>query len=239
MNRAKIAEFIDMREYKDTIHVIGVGAIGSNVCEQLARLGAENIEIYDFDTVSDHNIANQLFTSNDIGKMKVEAVAERMKAINPECQIKVHPEGLQEPYFLQGIAIICVDSIELRKKIVEANMYNINCHAMLDFRMRLTDAQYYFACEYYQYEKLLGTMDFTHEEAAESTPTSACGYEQSVFYAPSAIVSYGIANLVNWLKGQEYKNLIFVDLARCEVQGFTWKNKKKSKIDEMIKKYTK
>ena len=67
-------EFFDPTTVRDSVHVIGVGAIGSIVVEQLVRLGFEHIHIYDFDTVTDYNVTNQLYRTIDIGEKKTTAL---------------------------------------------------------------------------------------------------------------------------------------------------------------------
>lgn len=230
MNRSKFNEFIDTREVHTPIHIIGCGAIGSTVCMELARMGFEELNIYDFDTVDEHNIANQQFYIDDINTSKVDACEKNILNINPLCTVIKHPNGLQEPYIVNGIIIMCVDNIELRQEIVKANKKNPYCECFLDFRMRLTDAQHYFALNDWQVDELYKTMDFTHAEAAEATPTSACGVELSVVYAPVAIVSYGVANLIRYIKGKEPFNLVNVDMMEFEVDKFIWK-KRKAKDD--------
>lgn len=88
--------------------------------------------------------------------------------------------------------------------------------------MRLTDAQHYFAdCSVKeQVENLIGTMNFTHEEAAAATPTSACGVELSVCYTVKNIVCYGIANFVNFCLGNEPKQMIITDMKTMDVTVF-------------------
>ena len=71
MNLNKHLEFLAPSDYSKPIHIIGVGAVGSRIAEQIARLGFTRVIIYDFDTVDDINIPNQLFYHADIGKTKV------------------------------------------------------------------------------------------------------------------------------------------------------------------------
>jgi len=222
MNRSKLLEFFDATAYPHTYHVIGCGAIGSHVCEELARLGFSNIHLYDFDTVDAHNITNQMFTHNDIGAAKVDVCAAMMKSINPDIVLYTHNNPVEPNTILNGVIILCVDNIELRKELVKANMYNPYALAFLDFRMRLTDAQYYFAAgsELFEKQQLLATMDFTHEEAKEATPTSACGVELNVIYTVKAITAFGIANLVNWLlETGTYKTMILVNMLTYTVDA--------------------
>ena len=70
MDLNKSLEFFDPNKVKERCHIIGCGSIGSNVAELLARYGVERITLWDFDTVEPHNIANQLFTEEDVGAPK-------------------------------------------------------------------------------------------------------------------------------------------------------------------------
>lgn len=223
MNRAKVLEFFDAATMVErAVHVVGCGAIGSNVAEQLTRLGVNDIHLWDFDLVEPKNVTNQMFFDEDINKEKVDATEELCKRINPQINIVKHPKGIDKPFILNGYIFLCVDNIELRKAIVEANKNNPNCIAFFDFRMRLTDAQHYFADREKpeQVEALLSTMDFTHDEATEATPTSACGVELSVCYTVKSIVCYGIANFVNFCLGNEPKLMILSNMETMQVTCF-------------------
>ena len=222
MNRAKLLEFFDATQVNDRINVVGCGAIGSHMCEQLARLGFTKVYLYDFDLVEAHNITNQMFTHEDIGSLKVDACAEMMKRINPEIKVFTCADGLEAPYILSGAIILCVDNIDLRRAIVQANQYNPNCTCIMDFRMRLTDAQYYFAerNNFERMKQLLATMDFSHEEAVDATPRSACGYELSVIYTVKMIVSAGVANLVKYYLNDKTMKVILVDTNMFTLDAF-------------------
>ena len=237
MDRSKVLEFFDATKYNIAYHVVGCGAIGSHVCEELARLGVPEVHIYDFDTVNAHNITNQMFRFNDIGASKVDACYDAMKAINPDMIIHTHEKGLTEPYVINGICILCVDDIDLRRTIVKANYYNPYCKAFLDFRMRLTDAQHYFAAGNNQFEKdtLLETMNFSHEEAHEATPQSACGVELSVVYTVKAITAFGMANMVKWLQERDdYKTMAIVNMDTFTIDAFKAKPRKKKSFIESV-----
>ena len=224
MNKSKVLEYFDASALcKAPIHIIGCGAIGSHVAEQLTRLGCSNIHLWDFDKVEPKNITNQMFLDSDIGEEKVNAVANMMKNINSEIKITKHPKGITAPYIVNGDVFLCVDNIDLRRAIVEANKNNPNCICFHDFRMRLTDAQYYFADrrEPVQMDNLLASMDFTHEEAVEATPQSACGVELSVIYTVKNIVTYGMRNFVGFLQGQQAKNVILTDMESMSVDAFS------------------
>ena len=78
-----------------TILIAGCG-IGSSFAEVAVRLGFENIILADGDIVNDHNLNRQCFTAGDIGKLKVKALAERLKAINPSVKVKEFDEYISE-----------------------------------------------------------------------------------------------------------------------------------------------
>lgn len=214
MDTSKFYDFFQPELCKGRIHIIGCGSVGSTVAELLARYGLKDITLYDFDEVETKNIANQMFTVKDIGKPKVDAVAEHLVNINPEMAdtLKLAPKGYINQK-LNGYIFLCVDNIELRRKIVEANMMNPNIKAMFDFRTRLTDAQHYAAdwSIERQKEALLASMQFSHEEAAAETPVSACGVTLGVAATVRLICTYGVLNFIDLLKKDKIKKVILIN----------------------------
>ena len=105
-----------------------------------------------------------------------------------------------------------MDNIDLRRHILQSNINNQAIRTVYDFRMGLTDAQHY-AAEWTPVgqEIMLSTMDFTHEEAKETMPVSACGTNLNVKQTVSSITSLGIANFINFLKGKPLKRVILID----------------------------
>ena len=45
--RKKILEYFNADDIEDSIHIVGCGAIGSHIAEQLVRIGCTNIHLYD------------------------------------------------------------------------------------------------------------------------------------------------------------------------------------------------
>ena len=72
---------------KARIIVAGCGGIGSNLVFQLARMIPQNITIYDDDNVELVNMAGQLFSYNDVGKAKVNAMADMISKYTSMRQI--------------------------------------------------------------------------------------------------------------------------------------------------------
>ena len=223
MDLSKSYEFLAPDKVRERIHIIGCGAIGSTVGELLAKAGFEKITLWDFDKVESHNIANQMFTSDDIGMFKVDALARRMTAINPDLKrgLKLEKNGW-DGQTLSGYIFLCVDNIDLRRRIASENKDNIGVKAMFDFRMRLTDAQH-FAADWSNrdmIERFLASMKFTQEEGKAETPVSACNIELSFASTVFMIVAAGISNFVNFVKGKPIRKTIFVDAFDFSILAF-------------------
>lgn len=223
MDLSKSYEFFQPEMCKERIHIIGCGAIGSTVAENLVRFGLTKLTLYDFDHVEAHNIANQMFRQIDIGKTKVEALAEMLCDINPDVQndIKLVTKGYVGQK-LSGYVFLCVDNIDLRREIATACKDNPYVKAMFDFRMRLVDAQHYAADwkNKKMVEDFLNSMAFSHEEAKAETPVSACNITLSVVPTVRAIVAYGVSNFINFAKGGGIRKLILVDAFGYTVDAF-------------------
>ena len=68
--------------------IFGVGGVGSWCAEALIRSGICNLTVVDSDVICSTNINRQIqATSQNIGKIKVEEIANRLKAINPNAEI--------------------------------------------------------------------------------------------------------------------------------------------------------
>ncbi|MGM0579174.1 MAG: HesA/MoeB/ThiF family protein [Bacteroidota bacterium] len=77
--------------------MIGAGGLGCPALQYLAAAGVGHIGIMDFDKVELHNLQRQiLFTTEDIGKAKAMAAAEKLKALNPEISYQVFNEMITE-----------------------------------------------------------------------------------------------------------------------------------------------
>lgn len=214
MNLAKSYEFFQPEKADGRCHIIGCGSVGATVAELLVRAGITNLVLYDFDIVEAHNIANQIYTEEDVGRPKIEALADYLVKINHELKdtIKLCPKGYVSQK-LSGYVFLCVDNIELRRKIAEDNKFNKHIKAMFDFRTRLLDAQHYAAD--WSNDKLIsdfiGTMQFSHDEAKKETPVSACNIELSVAPTVRMICCAGVANFMNFCNGQQLKKMILID----------------------------
>jgi adenylyltransferase/sulfurtransferase len=75
--------------------VVGAGGLGSPALLYLAAAGIGTIGIVDDDRVGLSNLQRQIAHGTaDIGRLKTESGAERIRAINPNVEVRLHPERL-------------------------------------------------------------------------------------------------------------------------------------------------
>ena len=71
-------------------HVVlfGLGGVGGYVAEALARAGVGTLTLVDDDRVAESNLNRQIIAlTSNVGCLKTEAAAARVRAINPACKV--------------------------------------------------------------------------------------------------------------------------------------------------------
>lgn len=105
--------------------IVGIGGVGSWAVEALARTGVGRIATVDLDMVAESNTNRQIHALGDIyGKAKVDAMAERVRAINPDCEVRciedfVTPENvaqLLDPNF--SVVIDAIDQVRAKAAMI-------------------------------------------------------------------------------------------------------------------------
>ncbi len=82
--------------------IIGAGGLGSPSSLYLAAAGVGRIGLVDYDRVDYTNLQRQiLYATSDVGRPKLQAAAERLRAENPEIEIRTHEEVLTSKNALQ------------------------------------------------------------------------------------------------------------------------------------------
>jgi tRNA A37 threonylcarbamoyladenosine dehydratase len=80
-----------MRLQQAHVAVFGVGGVGSYVVEALTRGGVGHLTLIDYDNVCRSNSNRQLpALETNIGRPKVEVMAERCRLINPQIEVTPH-----------------------------------------------------------------------------------------------------------------------------------------------------
>lgn len=104
-----LKEFGDLGQQKlvdAKVLVIGAGGLGCPALQYLAAAGVGYIGIVDFDVVDISNLQRQvLYTVEDIGKLKAETAANKLKALNPEIQIQPYNLQLTNDNALELISV--------------------------------------------------------------------------------------------------------------------------------------
>ena len=68
--------------------VVGVGGVGSWIVEALARSAIGKLTMIDLDNLAESNVNRQIHALTDtLGKAKVTALHERIRQINPTCEV--------------------------------------------------------------------------------------------------------------------------------------------------------
>jgi molybdopterin/thiamine biosynthesis adenylyltransferase len=89
--------------------VIGCGSLGSVAAEQLVRAGVPRLTLIDPDRVEVHNLTRTVFGLDDVGRPKVDALADRLLAINPRVEVECH-DWTVDPSAVDKLSAIIAES---------------------------------------------------------------------------------------------------------------------------------
>ncbi|MGF1451206.1 MAG: ThiF family adenylyltransferase [Opitutales bacterium] len=96
--------------------VIGIGGVGSWAVEALARSGVGAMTLVDLDDVCLTNLNRQLAAlDGTVGRLKVDVMADRVRAIAPDCAVSADPRFFTErtaDAILSGGCEFVVDAID-------------------------------------------------------------------------------------------------------------------------------
>ena len=107
----------------ETIGIAGAGGLGSNLSMLLVRAGFRRFILADFDTVSVSNLNRQNYFLAQIGKGKLAALTENLRAIQPDLEITtfdepLSPENWQQVFAKATLLAEAFDKVELKKAFV-------------------------------------------------------------------------------------------------------------------------
>ena len=106
--------------------VIGTGGLGHPIISRLAAMGIGTLRIIDRDVIELSNLHRQtLFEESDVGKVKVETVANKLKKMNSDCNIEAFPISINDHTALEvikdcDVVIDALDSVNARYSINRA-----------------------------------------------------------------------------------------------------------------------
>ena len=124
--RHRMIDWFDQdRLAASAVAVIGAGAIGNEVCKNLALLGVGSITVWDRDRVELHNLTRSvLFREADVGRWKAEVVAARTAELDPAVRVEAvcaDVVATLRPSRLAGFDAVfgCLDNFEARLRLNE------------------------------------------------------------------------------------------------------------------------
>jgi hypothetical protein len=88
-----------------TVHIWGCGGLGSWMAEFIVRAGVKRVVLCDPGTISGGLLVRQNFVEADVGNTKVEALAQRLRAISDTVEVIVDP-GMVPLEHLVGVDLI-------------------------------------------------------------------------------------------------------------------------------------
>lgn len=179
------------------VDVIGCGAVGSRIAVELAKLGVENLHLWDGDTVEAHNIANQLFGLDDVGRLKTDALVEhiaRATGIVPTA----HSEYLEGPVGLGRAAFLAVDTMTARRAIVRDSLsLSFGTDLAVDVRMGVEELRVYGFCPRSRAGR--NAYDATLVDD-ERTVESACGARTTVGATAAITAGLAVTRFLQWYR---------------------------------------
>lgn len=174
------------------VDVIGCGATGSRIVLSLAKLGVKNIHVHDFDIIEGHNIANQIYGIEDIGKLKVDALDEIIKR-DVGMSITTHAEEVDGSQQLGSIIYLLPDTMRARKVIWEGLKYKPGTELLIETRMGVDVGRVY----------TINPNSPIHIKAWEDTlhgddevEVSACGSSITVGSTAEIISGYAVWQMI-------------------------------------------
>ena len=106
--------------------IVGTGGLGNPIISRLAAMGVGYMRIVDRDIVELSNLHRQtMFDENDIGRVKVEAAADKLRLLNPSCNVEALAVSVNEynaAEVIQGcdVVIDALDSVSARYALNKA-----------------------------------------------------------------------------------------------------------------------
>lgn len=182
----------DPARYEDKrVAIIGVGTIGSWLAHILARMQVK-MDLYDHDTVEEHNLATQTYGARDIEHNKVDAVKEQLDAIQPENEHQV----FATKFYTEGndgydLIVSAVDSLEARREIAQMLIDANDTTAIVDGRVGREQVEVYY------FENATAWL----AQLPETGDTDPCGARFTAYAAVEA-AGFMANNIKRHLMGQ-------------------------------------
>lgn len=210
--RHELLEGWDKKKVADTTVLVGgIGATGSQAAVTLARIGIGKIIVVDNDVLEDHNIGNQIYRRNQIGKSKVDALKEIIDEIS-DTRVAGVKAKVQN-----------VDFDRLDPDVFFGNFDNNGARYLLNYEAFLRKKPYIDV----GIENLTGSLRFVipektaciecwHSLIKEQERHVGCSEQviPTAYFVASYASNLQVTELLNYLFDREIHPMIFFDLVK-------------------------
>jgi molybdopterin/thiamine biosynthesis adenylyltransferase len=185
---------------KTRVDVIGAGATGSKLAMSLAKHGVECLHVHDFDKVESHNVANQIYGNDDVGRLKVDALQEMIER-QTGTVITTHNQPVDGTQELGAVVFLLTDTMSSRKEIWQRGLkFKQRTRLMIETRMGADSGRIYTVnpCKLPEINGWEGTL--YDDKVAEA---SACGMSISVGATAGFLAEFAVWQLFRWFAIQQ------------------------------------
>ena len=155
--------------------IVGAGGIGSYLALWLSRMQLQ-ITLMDNDVIDETNMSGQHYNTDDIGKPKVEAIAEQIENFS-NCEVRAINGLFDENTPTFPIMFSAVDNMKTRKTMFDAWKKRKDREVFIDGRMTAENIQVYIVTKgrEKEYEKHLFSDEEVPDLLCTARATTHCG----------------------------------------------------------------
>ena len=108
------------------ICVVGTGGLGNPITSRLTAMGVGTLRIVDRDVIELSNLHRQtMFDEDDVGQVKVEVAAKKLRKLNPDCKIEALAVSVNDYTALEvvegcDVVVDALDSVNARYALNKA-----------------------------------------------------------------------------------------------------------------------
>jgi molybdopterin/thiamine biosynthesis adenylyltransferase len=198
---------LDPEEIVHPVTLIGAGGIGSFAALVLAKMGINEMTIFDPDVVEPHNIPNQLFRKSDVDKPKVSALKEII-SLFADTSVIARQEMFSAPDGLKGIVISGVDSMKSRYDIWKALIGpKRRASLYIDARLGGEVVQIFAVRPNFPSERKIYESSLFPDSMAEELPCTA----KNIIYNGAAVAALIASTVKKWIRQEDY----FTQVSMC------------------------
>ncbi|MCB9365906.1 MAG: ThiF family adenylyltransferase [Calditrichaeota bacterium] len=189
------------------VTMIGLGAIGSTCAVWLGKMGCASIQAFDGDRIEPQNWSNQMYSDDQIGMLKADALGAVMKQFAGQ-----RPTAIAEFYSGQPVGEVVisgVDSMKSRMDIWRGIRDQTNLRLYVDARMGLDTVTVYTVRNQVRDDRVTYSKTLHTDAESVDLPCTA----RAVAYSPLACAAI-ICNLVKrYVNNEQLPHRVILDLA--------------------------